>query len=275
MRLQNEEGDRLVLTAVLQKMALDGANRDGTPGCHDTPVSNSNGFGVEVTSTGNPADDALLRNEFNQQVEFFGLTSRNIRYRLFREHTENALALVDGQIWLGLNLLERIRGQFGDEAAAGIVAHEMAHQFQYFHFIELIIGLTKWMELEADAFAGYYMAYKEGLTEPQVIGFVEAIASTGDYNFNDPTHHGTPHERRYAAVTGYLTARYVQEYDITFSIEELHNIFYPLIAPPPPPDGRAADRYLLTRNVDFGKVERARKWVEQELIKRGHRPPKH
>jgi hypothetical protein len=100
------------------------------------------------------------------------------------------------------------------------------------------------------------------------------MLEAGDSKYNSPDHHGTPDERRYAASVGYQTARYQLDNNVRLTLLELHNVFYPLLAPPPPPGSRAADRYLLTRNVDFAKVERARKRVEQELIKRGYRPPK-
>jgi uncharacterized protein len=114
------------------------------------------------------------------------------------------------RVWLG-----RVEGQggatLGDLGVATVVAHEYAHNVQE----ELSVyeshpnaTQAKPFELEADCMAGMWAnhAYYQGILE---FGDPEEGAATsaavGDYEVNDPNHHGTPAERAAAWMLGYNT----------------------------------------------------------------------
>jgi predicted metalloprotease len=111
---------------------------------------------------------------------------------------------------------DRVRRALGDMAVAYIVAHEQAHNVQD------EIGLfdqgisTRDLELHADCLAGAWAgdAARRGVldTHDAEIGQVTAWL-VGDYAFEDPSHHGTPTQRRQAFADGFhrlgSCARYV------------------------------------------------------------------
>lgn len=96
----------------------------------------------------------------------------------------------------------------GDVAPRGILAHEYGHQLQYElgHFDDHAgdAEATRETELEADAFAGYYLAHPRGerLRQDRVDAFVRSFGQTGDCNFASGGHHGTPDQRVAAAHWG-------------------------------------------------------------------------
>jgi predicted metalloprotease len=99
----------------------------------------------------------------------------------------------------------------GDFSVALAVAHEYAHNLQ----TELGILPTYpaaptypvyKTELHADCWAGVWAnsAYKEGILEAgDIEEGIQATMLLGDYNFNDPNHHGTPEQRSKAFMAGY------------------------------------------------------------------------
>ena len=96
----------------------------------------------------------------------------------------------------------------GDVAPRGILAHEFAHHVQY--ELHLMAGyggsaeVTRTLELEADALAGYYLSHPRGerLRQQRVDAFVRSFGETGDCNFAGAGHHGTPNQRVAAARWG-------------------------------------------------------------------------
>lgn len=97
-------------------------------------------------------------------------------------------------------------GKFGDFGAAAGIAHEWAHHAQY------VSGTTnratKEAELQADCWAGAWArdAQKRDLLEPgDVDEAAAALFAVGDYEVDNPQHHGTPAERRAWFREGYRT----------------------------------------------------------------------
>lgn len=95
---------------------------------------------------------------------------------------------------------------YGDFAVAYIVAHEYGHQIQN----ELGLferGLpTVAYELQADCFAGSWAKHvydEQRLDETDVQEALDAALAVGDFNRDDPGHHGTPEQRRGAWYAGF------------------------------------------------------------------------
>lgn len=103
--------------------------------------------------------------------------------------------ILEAFTWMGLT----------DVAPRGILAHEYGHQLQ--HRLGLFIGhrhdaeATRQTELEADAFAGYYLSHPRGerLRNKRVEAFIRVDHEVGDCGFDSSGHHGTPNQR---AATG-------------------------------------------------------------------------
>ncbi|MCU1585602.1 MAG: hypothetical protein JWM49_2158 [Microbacteriaceae bacterium] len=111
-------------------------------------------------------------------------------------------------IWDGTiraNMSANDRYSTGDFSVAYVVAHEYAHSLQ--SELNLLDAFETYKtELHADCWAGIWAnsAYYEGILEAGDIE--EAFQTTldvGDYEFNDPEHHGTPQQRSSAFMAGY------------------------------------------------------------------------
>jgi hypothetical protein len=97
----------------------------------------------------------------------------------------------------------------GDFAAAVIVAHEMGHHVQ----AQLGIrprsgGGVRELELQADCFAGVWgrsIADDGRLEEGAIEEALAALYEAGDYEVDNPQHHGTPKERDDWFRTGFET----------------------------------------------------------------------
>jgi predicted metalloprotease len=138
---------------------------------------------------------------------------------------------------------------FNDVALPAIFAHEFGHHIQYErgYFDELPPGsnpatvdaaeLTRYTELMADAFAGYYLTHKRGATlnRKRVEKFLEVFFQLGDCQFTSAGHHGTPIQRMRAARFGFDVADQAQKQGHIPTADEFHAAFvaaYPdLIAP--------------------------------------------
>ena len=96
----------------------------------------------------------------------------------------------------------------GDFAVAYIVAHEYAHQVQ--DELGLLQGdqrpPTVNIELQADCYAGTWAksAYDENrLEEGDVQEALDAALAVGDFDASNPSHHGTPEQRKEAWNSGF------------------------------------------------------------------------
>lgn len=111
-------------------------------------------------------------------------------------------------IHLDMSAMNSIASNVGDAAAYSILAHEYGHSVQQ-HLGLLVSGIpTPTLELQADCLSGAFFAASNyaGLIES---GDLEeamfSALSSGDYNYSDANHHGTPEQRVQAFQTGFAT----------------------------------------------------------------------
>lgn len=119
--------------------------------------------------------------------------------RRFKIRDESAR---DGMVFLGVDLLEKEIHSYHRTGFSipSIIAHEYAHilQFKY----GLPFGDTKRYELHADFVAGWYTAHRSRFVPQNLYESMASFYQQGDYEFNDPDHHGTPRERLAAFKAG-------------------------------------------------------------------------
>jgi uncharacterized protein len=97
----------------------------------------------------------------------------------------------------------------GDFAVAYIVAHEYGHEVQeelgaYEQYGQQLPTMA--FELQADCYAGTWAksAYDEDRVEDaDVQEALDAALAVGDFDASDPSHHGTPEQRKEAWTTGF------------------------------------------------------------------------
>jgi hypothetical protein len=113
----------------------------------------------------------------------------------------------DGTVMMGARLITSEANKTGpvNFTVGAIMAHEFAHILQFKLGEELP---SRQKEVEADYMAGWYMGNVSGMwlgaASSQAL---RSFYSKGDYEFNSPTHHGTPEERAAAVETGLKDAR--------------------------------------------------------------------
>jgi hypothetical protein len=103
-------------------------------------------------------------------------------------------------------------GNIAALANQAVYAHEFGHQIQFKnnYFADAVPGattqaeLTRYTELMADAYSGYYLAHQNlGKTDKQQIRDAErAFFNLGDCAFDNGGHHGTPNQRQAAVDFG-------------------------------------------------------------------------
>jgi predicted metalloprotease len=113
-------------------------------------------------------------------------------------------------IWQGkfVGNEDQINGRTGDFSVAMVIAHEYAHAVQdTLRIYDANPDLPqKAFELQADCLAGVWAhsVYQRGMLPADSIEqAVTSVAKVGDYQFDDPGHHGTPAERSAAFILGY------------------------------------------------------------------------
>jgi hypothetical protein len=128
----------------------------------------------------------------------------------------------------------------GDVAPQGVFAHEFGHHIQFAngYFDEdpptndpghIFSGaeFTRYTELMADAFAGYYLTHARGaaLRQKRVEQFLQVYFQLGDCAFTQPGHHGTPNQRMAAARFGFKVAADAQKQGIILTSQAFHTLF--------------------------------------------------
>ena len=128
-----------------------------------------------------------------------------------------------GTVLMGINLIRsESREGIMEPAPIMIMMHEWTH-IKEFHTGAR--GRIKSMELLSDAMAGWYLQGKaiwratQNLPSFNWYRAMRSIYDKGDYEFNNPHHHGTPRERLAALKMGAtLAGRGVQNYDWAFAL---------------------------------------------------------
>jgi hypothetical protein len=181
--------------------------------------------GQTISSLGHAAYDQKFWEEVAIQRAFFQQIPAQVSILLEPEpELKNAYASSDGQIRFGYYMFWDILDQYGELPVASILAHEWGHRTQ-FHSNWNDYNQPAHMELEADAFSGFYLFLAKRWAWSQIQDVYQALMDFGDYNFNHPQHHGTPNERYAAARLGVELGKYAVENERQFSYKELHDIF--------------------------------------------------
>ena len=161
-------------------------------------------------TTGNPSLDAKLFNQkkglesvFPVKVDlYFGVEiyqSGNAFY-----HPSCKSLYCDGRIVLGLFLMQELNEKSDSYIRlVSVFAHEYGHAMQHKYGWS---GNGKWRELHADYLAGYYMGLCRLSSESEILSIFTEFANRGDFDFNSPSHHGTPEERSCAFIDGFKYA---------------------------------------------------------------------
>ena len=155
---------------------------------------------------------------------------------------------IPAKIVMGDGLLEGYEAVgFGDVAPQAIFAHEFAHQIQFANNYDLgnpgdaplpprvtAAEFTRYNELMADTYAGYYLTHARGgtLRQKRVEQFLSTFFQIGDCGFTSGGHHGTPSQRLAAARFGFQLANEAQKQGHILSSAEIHELFvaqYPSI----------------------------------------------
>lgn len=159
-----------------------------------------------LSSSNNRELDAAHQREGLALIGKFGVTPRG--YFFDDGGAPNAYATnkvvnplgPDGTVVFGLQLVNselRRDGGYG-LAVPAIMAHEFAHIVQFKRASTLS---TKQKELQADYLAGWYLANRWVYTD--VRPAFQAFFEKGDYEFNNPNHHGTPQQRLASLQAGF------------------------------------------------------------------------
>jgi hypothetical protein len=166
---------------------------------------------VTHSSSGNRQIDQAMIAEIRKILAILPI---NPGFKFIDDVNPNAFATQDnivpntqGTVYIGLNLIgsEFSNSNIGGVAVAGICAHECGHIYQYYNgYMQTLAGATAILvELHADFIAGFYFGRDRSYSRQSVETFARSLFSKGDYNFNNPQHHGTPQQRVDAMSRGY------------------------------------------------------------------------
>ena len=193
-----------------------------------------NGFGIGqigcglLNTLGDPQADRFLLDEINIQRQFWSGIPANVS--VFSEcspQQKNALSHPSGSILMGYFMFwDKIFSTGSALPVAGVLAHEWAHQVQFKNgWMNQNASTVRRTELEADAFAGFYMVLAKSWAGDQVNTFYQSLYNSGDYHFNNRNHHGTPQERLNAGILGVNVGIFAIQNNTRFTYQDLHNIF--------------------------------------------------
>jgi hypothetical protein len=214
-----------------------GASSDGSSnmvfaGCYAPNATTNNVDCGLANSLGDANSDSTFRDEVANQSYFWsGIPATVFPWNDCKG--ANALSLPSGDILYGVGLFQQLVQAYGGDGApiSGVLAHEWGHQIQFtYGWFTSNEPTSRPIELEADAFSGFYMALGESYSWGSIDNYFSAVTSFGDYNFNNPSHHGTPEERLAAAQLGFQTAYDAIMTGTPLSYDDLHTVFSTAIA---------------------------------------------
>ncbi len=173
--------------------------------------------GDAITRSGNNEFDYAVAQTLSRLTDIFDVLPGFAYYKLGDEYNARAtrarlfLSNADGTVLFGRALMFEIlnRPEAPDAAFNAVCAHEFGHIVQFKNGIVLDANQpsVKRSELHADFLSGYY-AGRRKLQKPDFPAavFATTYESLGDFQFNNPQHHGTPAERAAAIVRGFEAA---------------------------------------------------------------------
>jgi hypothetical protein len=188
-------------------------------GRHDSPDAFEDEGEVLPIQTANPQLQANMRADATELRRLFGVTAgvmflneaggpnayavmqSQIPARVLEQFRLTPSVDADGMVFMGVKLLEKERnsGMRTGYSIPSIMAHEFDHILQY----KLGFPFSgKWLELHADFMAGWYTAHRVRFAPQNIDESMLSFYSNGDYDFNNPDHHGTPEERLAAFRAG-------------------------------------------------------------------------
>jgi peptidase M48-like protein len=177
---------------------------------------------------GDPAIDSQWVQEVQIQAQFFSPVPAQV-YVLDECNPSgaNAFALPEGYILFGRYFAAKLIQLTGSSLPiAGVLAHEWGHRAQFEHGWMIQTEPTvRRTELEADMWSGLYMGLAKLWTGPALQSFFQTLINLGDYNFNNPGHHGTPNQRYAAGATGLTLALQLLQTGTRLSYPQIHSIF--------------------------------------------------
>lgn len=194
-------------------------------GCTGSAAAGVDGKDVcEILSSfGNAQDDRAFFNEVQTQESWWSNIAP-ASVGLYRECSSgNALSYDTGEILFGTGLYHKLISRFGPTAVEVVLAHEWGHQVQYALRFDVPAVPSRTIELEADAFAGFYVGWIRDPGQQMLATILDTVHSIGDEEYTNPYHHGTPVERKYMALWGYAQAKSAIQTGITPTWQGLHD----------------------------------------------------
>ncbi len=204
-----------------------------------------------LNSFGDAAFDLAFGQEISIQSNFWG-PAYQTQFYAFDECSydrRNALSFPQGYVLFGrhmaIYLVQTAQG-YGI-AVSGVIAHEWAHQLQFRNdWMDRNASTARATELEADAFSGYYLYLSKAADWSTIFGFyLSTLYAIGDYQFNSPSHHGTPDERIQACMLGFNAASEARRTNNYPTEHQLHQMFRAYIG-----------KHLLDEKVEIGNIDR-------------------
>lgn len=161
---------------------------------------------LSTTNIVNTAETNFLVTQNENIANLFNINTVPLGFAI-GQGTLNAISYGQGYIIFGEALYNFALDNGGRVSVAMVQAHEVAHQLQFRNNLPSRNESTaRAAELEADAFAGYYIGNANGLAAdwPSAADGYTFAARLGDNNVNSPGHHGTAAQRRSAYRLGWL-----------------------------------------------------------------------
>lgn len=163
-------------------------------------------WGLPLNTTGSTKLDGILaketilmETEFNVDVNIYAYDDGK---------SPNAFAISNPySIIIGKTLmLDEFVNTENSNSIIAIMAHEFGHILQYKYKLNSYKGwVGKWPELHADFLAGWYMGKKQYIKQQEFEKIITSFWDKGDDNYFSSNHHGTPEERSFAFIKGYLS----------------------------------------------------------------------
>lgn len=169
--------------------------------------------------------DAPFDREIAIQNRFWGVTDTVWRFKECAG--ANAVAPWSTRdIYFGGNRFAQTMRDVGDILGNfGILAHEKAHRIQDISGFYRGAQPSRVIELEADAFSGFYMSLEKNLDSALLRVHLDVLYSIGDEDYNQPYHHGTAIERRYMGLFGFAVGENAKKAGRIPTWKELHEVF--------------------------------------------------
>ncbi|GAM96971.1 hypothetical protein U91I_00592 [alpha proteobacterium U9-1i] len=166
-------------------------------------------------TTGDAALDRALGRALIRVRDFFGVRPGvgvydDSDYPQSLASRESYIEGTTGTVCLGATQMRQLMADADDGGVSvvAVLAHEFAHIFQFQNGMDVRLapgqGPVKLLELNADFFAGLYLAHLQTLaTEIRLYDSGRAFHALGDTNLGSIDHHGRPDERVRAIEAGH------------------------------------------------------------------------